>query len=720
MSPEVFEFGDVTVDLRRVEVRRAGEAVPLEPKSFDVLRHLLENSDRLVTKEELLDVVWKGTFVTPNVLTRAVAQLRKALGDDAFEARYIETVARRGYRFIALDGVGANGDSRAVAAALEESAPPSAAGPRPGRPRRVGLVLTSLALAVAFAAVAGLWVTARNRADWTGDTSFLTPRRLTAARDTYANPAVSPDGHAVAYVSDRSGSEEIYVASLAPGSRELAITSDGDGNVEPAFSADGQWLAYRSRKRRGIWVVPSTGGAPRQVAEFGSEPQWSADSQTIVFTSRGQDGSLSSQAQLWTVRRDGDPPLELTRLGSPPGGHLNPGWSHDGRLIAFRVGRHEANELWVVEAGGGAPWRVAAPTSASAPRFSPDNRALYWIGKTPERNDCVMRLKLDGAGRADGDPERLLTFQGEGAWGLSIARNGTAIYLWSRLSVNLFAIDVDAEGVAGPPRQLTFDEGAINRYPDYAPTGRIAYEQVMAGRPTTAWQMDDDGQNKEPLSAGLPAAARTPQWDADGKRVLALIEPGAQQQPYFGWIDVATRRLTRIPIASEGAVNLPKLSPDGRQLAFHLVAADGSVNTWVQRLDDGARRQVTFDREAMSYPIWSPDGRWLVVQIKRGEDSQLGVVSAEGGPVEPLTSGPGVRWAYTLSPDGDRIAFSAGASANAVWNVSTVSRRTKRVKQLTHFTTTGGARFPAWAPRGDRIVFSSPQTAHSLWTLRLP
>ena len=101
MSTELYEFGDVAVDLRRVEVRRAGEAVPLEPKSFDVLRHLLENRDRLVTKDELLDAVWKDTFVTPNVLTRAVAQLRKGLGDDAFEARYIETVAKRGYRFIA-------------------------------------------------------------------------------------------------------------------------------------------------------------------------------------------------------------------------------------------------------------------------------------------------------------------------------------------------------------------------------------------------------------------------------------------------------------------------------------------------------------------------------------------------------------------------------------------------------------------------------------------
>ena len=100
-APGVYEFDDVRVDPRRMEITRRGVALHLEPKSFDVLVFLIEHGDRLVTKEELLEAVWKDTFVTPNTLTRAVAQLRKSLGDDAYEAKYIETVARRGYRFLA-------------------------------------------------------------------------------------------------------------------------------------------------------------------------------------------------------------------------------------------------------------------------------------------------------------------------------------------------------------------------------------------------------------------------------------------------------------------------------------------------------------------------------------------------------------------------------------------------------------------------------------------
>ncbi len=100
MSDRVYHFEDVTVDSARFQVLRAGAPLALEPKALDVLLFLIERRDRLVLKEELLEGVWRDTFVTPNALTRVIAQLRKALGDDAQEARVIETVPRKGYRFL--------------------------------------------------------------------------------------------------------------------------------------------------------------------------------------------------------------------------------------------------------------------------------------------------------------------------------------------------------------------------------------------------------------------------------------------------------------------------------------------------------------------------------------------------------------------------------------------------------------------------------------------
>lgn len=97
----VYAFDDVRVEPHTRRVLKAGTAVPLEPKAFDVLLYLLTHRGRLVEKEALLNAVWKEAFVTPNAMTRVIAHLRKGLGDDAREGKYIETVPTRGYRFVA-------------------------------------------------------------------------------------------------------------------------------------------------------------------------------------------------------------------------------------------------------------------------------------------------------------------------------------------------------------------------------------------------------------------------------------------------------------------------------------------------------------------------------------------------------------------------------------------------------------------------------------------
>src|SRR6187397_2374500 len=132
-SDDVLEFGGFRLDLRRMGVWKADQPVPLEPKALDVLRHLVANCDRLVTKDELMDAVWKDTFVTPNALTRAVAQLRKSLGDDVEHPKLIETVAKRGYRFVAPVTIPAHRDAAASAA----TTPSIATAVTPASPRTV-------------------------------------------------------------------------------------------------------------------------------------------------------------------------------------------------------------------------------------------------------------------------------------------------------------------------------------------------------------------------------------------------------------------------------------------------------------------------------------------------------------------------------------------------------------------------------------------------------
>jgi TolB protein len=116
-------------------------------------------------------------------------------------------------------------------------------------------------------------------------------------------------------------------------------------------------------------------------------------------------------------------------------------------------------------------------------------------------------------------------------------------------------------------------------------------------------------------------------------------------------------------------------------------------------------------------PAWSPDGRWLAVEIKRGDQTHVGVVSKEGGTVEQLTSEEGQSWPHSWAPDGERIAFAG--ERGGIWNVWTVSRRTREVAQLTRFKSPSGyVRYPSWSPRGGRIVFERSIRESSVWTVR--
>src|SRR5690349_12076887 len=94
-------FDDVIVDLNNFRVLKGDEPRALEPRAFNLLVYLIENRGRVVEKQELFEQVWKETFVTDNALTRAIKQIRSAIGDEAAAPRYIETVPKRGYRFAA-------------------------------------------------------------------------------------------------------------------------------------------------------------------------------------------------------------------------------------------------------------------------------------------------------------------------------------------------------------------------------------------------------------------------------------------------------------------------------------------------------------------------------------------------------------------------------------------------------------------------------------------
>ena len=235
-----------------------------------------------------------------------------------------------------------------------------------------------------------------------------------------------------------------------------------------------------------------------------------------------------------------------------------------------------------------------------------------------------MRVDIDAAGVPAGKPQIVQTFLGNFIGDFSIARDGTSVLWLFRGLANLWSVDVPSKGMAPRSIPLTSDDVRYSQ-PRHSSDGRIAFHQFAVGQPPTTWVIDEDGKSRDALTAGQKFGVWGPQWSPGNTRLLVIIG-GPNRKPEFGWLDTATRQLSPTGMSAEGLLS-PNLSPDGSEIAYHVIDEGGVLNVWTQRLDGGPPRQITFDKEAMSYPTWSPDGKSILVEIKRGDSTHIGVVS---------------------------------------------------------------------------------------------
>jgi len=745
-----YRFDDVLVDCISLRVEKNGQPRKITPRAFDVLAYLVSQRGRLVDKQELFEQVWKDAFVTDNALTRAVKEIRQVIGDDADAPRYIETVPKRGYRFIAdvqtidtkpvrVDKADAAPTVEITSASVPEqsSAPVQTESPRAAsssatiavaqvsqakaesKASRAKLMMAALAV-VLIATVLVIWLV-RSKPAATETATVLRTTQVTIYAGLDMFPSLSPDGKSIAYSSDHNGNFEIYVKQLTSGALERQLTSDGAQNFEPAWSPDGERIAYYSKARGGIWVMPASGGGAKQLVEFGSRPAWSPDGSRIAFHSNALT-DLGANARdalppstLWIVPAQGGEAKPLTQVGTPPGGHGAPAWSPDGKRIAFEVDNFNSSTIWSVSTSRNdiIPMLPNAPQNTGNPIYSPDGKSLYYC-----TTGGLWKLQVAPvSGAPVGEPVQIAGAAPTIIKHLTISADGKKIAYSALLhSSNLMAVPLapGSSEAAGAPLALTRDNSARNNFPAFSPDGRkVAYTSFRPGSSGDIWVMDADGKNPVQVTTA-PSIEALPSWFPQMNQIAFVSDREGHRK--FWAIDLQSGR-EHLLFGLEQTLEYARLSPDGKQVAFN-VTTGGPINVGTIPTEGGDAKQLTFDNELMGFPSWSPDGQWLAFEMKRGEDTHIVIMPSNGGPITQLTFAKGQSWSHSWSPDGDKIAFAG--FRNGTWNVWWVSRSTKQQKQLTSYTKLNSfVRYPAWSPLGDKIVYEYTETTGNIWLMEL-
>src|SRR4051812_18491852 len=232
-------FGVFEADLGKRELRNEGRVIPLQQQPFSVLAVLLERAGDVVSREELQKSVWPAdTFVDFDFgLNTAIKKIRAALGDSAGSPRFVETLPRKGYRFIAAV---AWEPSAATENRNPESPSPPGAGPEPSRPSAAVLTKPRLLVWI-LGAVAILASAIAFRAGWSGGPeAAYVPTPLTSYEGVEHQPSFSPDASQIAFVWDGGKGQnfDIYTRRL-DGGNPVRLTRGIGFNMDPRWSPDG-------------------------------------------------------------------------------------------------------------------------------------------------------------------------------------------------------------------------------------------------------------------------------------------------------------------------------------------------------------------------------------------------------------------------------------------------------------------------------------------------
>jgi Tol biopolymer transport system component/DNA-binding winged helix-turn-helix (wHTH) protein len=704
----LLRFGEFALDPDAGELRRNGTRVSLPEQPFRLLTVLLERPGAIATRDELRERLWGAdTFVDfEHGLNAAVKRLRDALGDSAEQPRYIETVPKRGYRFIAtLDGV-----------VTSPTAPQATSAPSGRRRLWLGAGIAVTVVVVGLVAAA-FWPVRPAASVPAVSSAARNERRLTRGDGLQTNPAWSPDGRMIAYASAAAGSWDIWIQPVAGGDA-LQVTKRPGAELNPSWSPDGSTIVFESIEPEGIYTVPVFGGEPTRLTTFGAKPRWSPDGRHILFGATESAGRLEQSLYLVGIDRRPPRPVlerEISRLE----GVTSWSWQKDSRrvsLIAARAGHSPS--LFTLPIEGGAPIETRIPAEVrvklSEAAWADDGRSVCVVGWRTDGTDDIWRLSLDATSLQVQRAEQLKA-GGASVLGPALSPDGTRLaFALPTSSTRLWNVPLDAGATmsTGDGTPVT-EPDAVASSADLAADGRsLAYHLGYRGSLSSEMRVRDlasgasrtlasDGHHRGPL-----------QWSRDSQSLAYGIWLRTGSDSETRETAIAVRRLadneeriitTRRLFRPFHAYVFPSdWSPTGDAVlaATDYLSPHISLALFPVDAAPAAEKAATVVVADAAYDVWqgnySPNGRWLAFvaleRAPRKTGTTVEIVSSAGGAgaawLRVTTSGAAdkPRW----SPDGRRLFYTVRSILGYdVWSVPFDPERgrlTGPASQVTRFT----------------------------------
>jgi Tol biopolymer transport system component/DNA-binding winged helix-turn-helix (wHTH) protein len=657
-----YRFEEFTVDADQKVLLRNERPLALPPKVFDTLLILVRSSGRIVEKEELISQIWPETFVEESNLTVNIQQLRKVLGDNARQPRFIETVSRRGYRFIAE----VKENSPTLAAAEIELSRTSSQ-PAPRRPYLSIAAITAFVLA---SVVVLLWFAQSRNAYSASSVPILsTPFKSHKFATGVVRAAITPDGKHVAYTSESGNKQSIWLRQLETSENIQIVPPSNDRYSGLAISHDGNSL-YFSRgpeADQAIYRVMTFGGIPAKiVGKTEGLISVSPDDQQLSFIRcKYEDDDFCS---LIVIDANGQNERKLLTRKRPIRMSDNQ-FSPDGKSIAVAVG-----QSW----NGGSDFRLMNVDVASgveheiSPRTFFEIKYLRWLPggdalllSARENHDGRLRIWLVSATTG---AVRALT--NDATDYISLSLDKAAAKMVATYGYNTFHLYLAKLDDLNNPKNLTTARSGFA----FAPDGKLVYE----ANDGDIWTINQDGSEQRQLTNN-PFFDILPLVSRDGRYIFLTSNRSGSNQVWRMNADGSNQ----IQITKSVGGYTRFVTPDGKWVYFE----SGLQQTlWRVSTDGGEETQISGPGSAFAF---SPDGQFVSYYFRSKESAnrfRLAVMSLESRKISKTfnladqeSRGGLIAWA----PDNKSFYYIASdGSRNYLWQQTLDEKNPRHVGDL--------------------------------------